>query len=148
MIYCFGGSLKTHTKCVCLESVRVGHIDTLDTHDRVGDMSPESVCLSVCLSVCYNATCRAIPCSEQSVLSACRSIDACRSVCLSVQATGVLLASWCVPLICTHAYYCKVQGANHTRILASVCKAQSTITLEEYPYDSFVKERKTRQLSV
>ncbi len=26
MIFCFGGSLKTHTKCVCLESVRVGHI--------------------------------------------------------------------------------------------------------------------------
>ncbi len=36
MIFCFGGSLKTHTKCVCLESVRVGHIDTLDTHDPVG----------------------------------------------------------------------------------------------------------------
>ncbi len=36
MIFCFGGSLKTHTKFVCLESVRVGHIDTLDTHDPVG----------------------------------------------------------------------------------------------------------------
>ncbi len=36
MIFCFGGSLKTHTKCVCLESVRAGHIDTLDTHDPVG----------------------------------------------------------------------------------------------------------------
>ncbi len=31
MIFCFGGSLKTHTKCVCLESVRVGHIDILCT---------------------------------------------------------------------------------------------------------------------
>ncbi len=29
MIFCFGGSLKTNTKFVCLESVRVGHIDTL-----------------------------------------------------------------------------------------------------------------------
>ncbi len=28
MIFCFGGSLKTYTKFVCLESVRVGHIDT------------------------------------------------------------------------------------------------------------------------
>ncbi len=36
MIFCFGGSLKTHTKFVCLESVRVGHIDKLDTHDPVG----------------------------------------------------------------------------------------------------------------
>ncbi len=36
MIFCFGGSLKTHTKCVCLENVRVGHIDTLDTLDPVG----------------------------------------------------------------------------------------------------------------
>ncbi len=36
MIFCFGGSLKTHKKCVCLESVCVGHIDTLDTHDPVG----------------------------------------------------------------------------------------------------------------
>ncbi len=32
----FGGSLKTHTKFVRLESVRVGHIDTLDTHSPVG----------------------------------------------------------------------------------------------------------------
>ncbi len=36
MIFCFGGSLKTHTKFVCLESVSVGHIDTLDTHHPVG----------------------------------------------------------------------------------------------------------------
>ncbi len=36
MIFCFGGSLKTHTKFVRLESVRVDHIDTLDTHDPVG----------------------------------------------------------------------------------------------------------------
>ncbi len=27
MIFCFGGSLKTYTKCVRLECVRVGHID-------------------------------------------------------------------------------------------------------------------------
>ena len=32
MIFCFGGSLKTYTKFVCLESVCVGQIDTLDTH--------------------------------------------------------------------------------------------------------------------
>ena len=36
MIFCFGGSLKTYTKCVRLESVCVGQIDTLDTHDPVG----------------------------------------------------------------------------------------------------------------
>ncbi len=29
MIFCFGGSLKTHTKFVRLESVRVGHIVTI-----------------------------------------------------------------------------------------------------------------------
>ncbi len=27
MIFCFGGSLKTYTKCVCLEGVCVGQID-------------------------------------------------------------------------------------------------------------------------
>ncbi len=36
MIFCFGGSLKTYTKVVCLESVCVGQIDTLDTHNPVG----------------------------------------------------------------------------------------------------------------
>ncbi len=34
MIFCFGGSLKTHTKFVCLESVRVGQIDTLKFKQR------------------------------------------------------------------------------------------------------------------
>ncbi len=36
MIVCFGGSWKTHTKCFRLESVRVGHINTLVTLDPVG----------------------------------------------------------------------------------------------------------------
>ncbi len=37
MIFCFGGSLKTHTKThTHTKSVRLGQIDTLDTHDPVG----------------------------------------------------------------------------------------------------------------
>ena len=35
MIFCFGGSLKTHTKFVCLESVRVGQIIGSQVFERV-----------------------------------------------------------------------------------------------------------------
>ncbi len=36
MNFCFGGSLKTYTKIVGLESVCVGQIDTQDKHEPVG----------------------------------------------------------------------------------------------------------------